>query len=330
MVESLPLGRLDGSPFEILDRRFEAAILPDEGAERLWTGGRWVEGPAWLAASRALVWSDIPSDRMLAWDEVTGETRPFRAPSNGANGNTVDRQGRLVTCEQYTRRITRTDPDGTITVLAERFEGKRFNAPNDIVVKSDGSVWFTDPNYGKSPLYEGTRELSGCHVYRLDPRSGEVRQMTTDFVMPNGLAFSPDESRLYIVDTGSTHINGGPNHVRRFHVGFNDALSGGEIIAVNVAEKFDGFRARLPRATAMDGRGGWRPVLLPRGRHADRQNAAARAGLEPDLRRGKSRSPSDDGLYLDLRHTTRQGTQAGAANWAIGATVCAGRRRPDE
>ena len=242
MVESLPLGRLDGSPFEILDRRFEAAILPDEGAERLWTGGRWVEGPAWLAASRALVWSDIPSDRMLAWDEVTGETRPFRAPSNGANGNTVDRQGRLVTCEQYTRRITRTEPDGTITVLAGRFEGKRFNAPNDIVVKSDGSVWFTDPNYGKSPLYEGTRELSGCHVYRLDPRSGEVRQMTTDFVMPNGLAFSPDESRLYIVDTGSTHIKGGPNHVRRFHVGANNALSGGEIIAVNVAEKFDGFR----------------------------------------------------------------------------------------
>ena len=179
---------------------------------------------------------------MLSWDEASGEVAVFRQPANGANGNTVDRQGRLVTCEQYTRRITRTEADGTITVLVDRFEGKRFNAPNDIVVKSDGSVWFTDPDYGKSPSYEGTRELEGCHVYRLDPATGEIRQMTTDFVMPNGLAFSPDESLLYIVDTGSTHVKGGPNHVRRFSVGSDDTLSGGEVIATNAAEKFDGFR----------------------------------------------------------------------------------------
>jgi len=216
--------------------------LPAARVERLWTSGRWVEGPAWLAERRTLVWSDIPNNRMLSWREVDGEVGVFRQPANGANGNTVDRQGRLVSCEQFTRRITRTEADGSITVLVHRFEGRRFNAPNDVVVKGDGSVWFSDPDYGKSPSYEGVRELEGCHVYRLDPGTGEIRQMTSDFVMPNGLAFSPDESLLYIVDTGSTHIKGGPNHVRRFQVGRGDELSGGEVIATNAAEKFDGFR----------------------------------------------------------------------------------------
>jgi len=236
------LGPLDGPAAQILDPRFKACVVPTARIERLWTGGRWVEGPAWLADRRMLVWSDIPNLRMLSWSEASGEVAVFRQPANGANGNTVDRQGRLVTCEQYTRRITRTEAHGAITVLIDRFEGKRFNAPNDIVVKSDGSIWFTDPDYGKSPAYEGVRELDGCHVYRLDPSTGEIRQMTTDFVMPNGLAFSPDESLLYIVDTGSTHVKAGPNHVRRFRVGDNDALSGGEVIATNAAEKFDGFR----------------------------------------------------------------------------------------
>ena len=238
----LPLGSLPGPAFEVIDRRFEVCVVPTAKVERIWTGGRWVEGPAWLPDSRTLIWSDIPNNRMMSWSEATGEVAAFRQPSNGGNGNTIDRQGRLVTCEQYTRRITRTEHNGAITVLIDNFEGKRFNAPNDIVVKSDGSVWFTDPDYGKSPLYEGQRELDGCHVYRLDPGTGEIRQMTTDFVMPNGLAFSPDERLLYIVDTGSTHVKGGPNHVRRFRVGADDTLSGGEVIATNSAEKFDGFR----------------------------------------------------------------------------------------
>jgi len=241
MSDPLPLGRLEAPAFEILSPAFAPLVDINERATRLWTGGRWVEGPAWLPRERLLVWSDIPGNRMLAWHEADGTVTNYRAPAAGANGSTIDRDGSLVTCEQYTRRITRTEPDGSITVLIDRFEGKRFNAPNDIVVKSDGTVWFTDPDYGRSPLYEGERELEGCHVYCFAPGGG-IRQMTTDMVMPNGLAFSPDERLLYVVDTGSTHIKGGPNHVRRFAVGVAGELSGGEVLAVNAAEKFDGFR----------------------------------------------------------------------------------------
>jgi gluconolactonase len=242
MSEPLPLGRLEAPAFEVLSPAFGALVDPGAYATRLWTGGTWVEGPAWLPREKQLVWSDIPGNRMLAWHEADGSITTFRAPSSGANGNTTDRRGRLVTCEQYTRRITRTEADGRITVLVDRYAGQRFNAPNDIVEKSDGSIWFTDPDYGRSPHYEGEREIAGCHVYRLDPATGDIRQMTNDMVMPNGLAFSPDEALLYIVDTGSTHIKGGPNHVRRFAVGAGGTLSGGEVFAVNAAEKFDGFR----------------------------------------------------------------------------------------
>jgi gluconolactonase len=217
-------------------------VVPGAKVERLWTGGIWVEGPAWLASSRTLVWSDIPNDRMLAWREVDGSISTFRRPSQSANGNTTDREGRLVTCEQATRRITRTEPDGTITVLVDRFGGMRFNAPNDIVVKSDGTIWFTDPDYGKSPVYEGERELAGCHVYRLDPAAGAISQVTDDFEMPNGLAFSPDEATLYIIDTGSSHRPGGPNHIRRFDVtGKNGTLQGGEVL-IGDAANYDGLR----------------------------------------------------------------------------------------
>jgi gluconolactonase len=242
MSNPLPLGRLDAPAFEVLSPAFAPLVDQTARAERLWTGGKWVEGPAWLPREKLLVWSDIPGNRLLAWDEADGSIASYRTPAAGANGNTIDREGRLVTCEQYTRRITRTEADGTIAVLVDRFEGKRFNAPNDIVVKSDGTIWFTDPDYGRSPHYEGERELSGCHVYRLDPATGHIRQMTSDMVMPNGLAFSPDESVLYIVDTGSTHEAGGPNHVRRFTVSSDGALGGGEVLARNSAEKFDGFR----------------------------------------------------------------------------------------
>ena len=242
MSDTLPLGRLDAPAFEVLSPAFAPLVDESVRAERVWTGGTWVEGPAWLPRERLLVWSDIPANRMLAWHEATGSVRTYRAPAAGANGNTTDRQGRLVTCEQFTRRITRTEADGAITVLVDRFEGKRFNAPNDIVVKSDGSIWFTDPDYGRSPLYEGEREMSGCHVYRLDPASGDIRQMTADMVMPNGLAFSPDERLLYIVDTGSTHIKGGPNHVRQFEIAADGTLAGGQVLATSSAEKFDGLR----------------------------------------------------------------------------------------
>jgi len=242
MSDPLPIGRLDTPAFEILDAAFAPLVNTAEHATRLWTGGTWVEGPAWLPREKLLVWSDIPANRMLSRHEPDGAITTYRSPAAGANGNTTDREGRLVTCEQFTRRIARTEPNGSITVLVDRFEGKRFNAPNDIVVKSDGTVWFTDPDYGRSPLYEGERELGGCHVYRLDPSTGSIQQMTNDMVMPNGLAFSPDESILYVIDTGSTHIKGGPNHVRQFEVATDGKLTGGRVLATNAAEKFDGLR----------------------------------------------------------------------------------------
>lgn len=220
--------------YTVLDPRFDACTVPGGTAETLWTGGKWVEGPAWFDAG-FLVWSDIPNDRMLRWD-ASGVTT-FRQPSGKANGNTLDREGRLITCEGNGRRITRTEADGQITTLTDRFQGARFNAPNDVVVKSDGSIWFTDPRYG-----DGEPELPGCHVYRLDPATGHVRQMTSDMVMPNGLAFSLDESELFVVDTGSTSRPDGPNHIRRFQVGAGSWLSGGAVFAENRAKSFDGIR----------------------------------------------------------------------------------------
>lgn len=236
-----PLGPLDTPTGQILDERFEGCLNMAAPVERLWTGGIWTEGPAWFRQGY-LVWSDIPNNRMLRWDEASGAVSIFRQPSNRANGNTVDREGRLVTCEHDARRVTRTEHDGTITVLATDQDGRRFNAPNDVVVKSDGAVWFTDPAYGGGPDYEGAREIDGCHVYRLDPGSGVVTRMIDDMVMPNGLAFSPDESILYVVDTGSTHLENGPNHIRRFEVAANGALGGGEVFAENAAKSFDGLR----------------------------------------------------------------------------------------
>ena len=229
----------------VLDKRFEDCVAENAQLDLIWSDGIWTEGPAWQNGERRLIWSDIPNNRMLQWHAETNDVTLFRHPSHGANGNTVDRQGRLLTCEQYSRRISRTERDGLITVLVDRFGGKRFNAPNDIVVSSDGAIWFTDPDYGRSSEYEGELELDGCHVYRLDPTTGAIRQMTHDFVMPNGLAFSPDERWLYIVDTGSTHIPGGPNHLRRFVVESDAGLSGGEVLLSDPNLFLDGFRVDL-------------------------------------------------------------------------------------
>jgi gluconolactonase len=225
--------------FIVHDPRFEPLTVAGATAEQLWTGGTWTEGPAWFAAGY-LVWSDIPANLMLRRDDATGAVTTFRQPSGGGNGNTVDRQGRLITCEGSTRRVTRTETAGLITVLAHRADGKRFNSPNDVVEKSDGTIWFTDPSYG-GPDYQGAREMAGCHVWRLDPATGALTQMTDDFVMPNGLAFSPDESILYIVDTGSTEGADNPNHIRRFTV-TADGLTGGQEFAVSTLQAFDGLR----------------------------------------------------------------------------------------
>jgi gluconolactonase len=212
---------LSGSPFETLDPRFAAVTNQDIKLERLATGCRWAEGPAYFPAGRYLVWSDIPNDRMLRWDECDGSISAFRSPAGYTNGHTVDRQGRLVSCEHLARRVTRTESDGTITVLADRYQGERLNSPNDVVVRSDGSIWFTDPSYGIDHDYEGLRqerELDGCHVYRVDPDTAEVTRVADDFARPNGLAFSPDESRLYIADSGATVEPDGPRHIRVFDV----------------------------------------------------------------------------------------------------------------
>ncbi|WP_299649320.1 SMP-30/gluconolactonase/LRE family protein [uncultured Tateyamaria sp.] len=238
-------GVIEGTGFEVIDPRFEACFVGHARVERLWTGARWSEGPVWFAAGRYLVWSDIPNNRMLRWDETDGSVSTFRQPSNNSNGNTVDRQGRLVSCEHLARRVTRTEHDGTVTVIADSYDRKRLNSPNDVVVKSDGSVWFTDPSYGILMDYEGDRaesEIGACHVYRADPDTGDIRIMADDYLKPNGLAFSPDETQLYIADTGATHAPDGPKHIRRHDVGPDGTLSGGEIFATCTEGLFDGFR----------------------------------------------------------------------------------------
>lgn len=189
---------------EVIDERFANYRIGHAAVERLATGFRWAEGPVWFGDGGYLLFSDIPNNRMMRWFEDTGQLAVFRQPSDNSNGNTRDRQGRLITCEHDSRRVTRTEYDGSITVLMDRFKGKRLNAPNDVVVKSDGSVWFTDPGYGILMNYEGHKapfELP-TQVYRLDPNTGEATVAADDMKRPNGLCFSPDESKLYIVDTG--------------------------------------------------------------------------------------------------------------------------------
>jgi gluconolactonase len=237
-------GWIDGTGFDVFEPEFRGCLIGHARVERLWTGARWSEGPAWFAAGRYLVWSDIPNDRMLRFDETDGSVSVFRHPSMNSNGNTVDREGRLVTAEHRGRRITRTEHDGRVTVLADRYGGGRFNSPNDVVVASDGAVWFTDPDYGIRTDYEGDKaeaEQDGRHVYRIAP-SGEVTRVADDLVAPNGLAFSPDERFLYVSDTGRSHFEGGPRHMRRFEVVDGARLRGGEVFAVCADGVFDGLR----------------------------------------------------------------------------------------
>jgi gluconolactonase len=234
------------SSFEVVDPRFHDVALPYVHVEKLYTGCRWAEGPAWFAAGRYLVWSDIPNDRILRWDETDGGVSVFRQPAMNSNGHTVDLQGRLVSCEHRSRCVSRTGFDGNRTVLADRYQGKRFNSPNDLVVKSDGSVWFSDPSYGIDSDYEGdaaSSEIGGCNVYRLDAADGRVTVVASDFVQPNGIAFSPDETLLYIADTGLTHRVDGPHHLRRFRVSADGrSISGGEVFSVCPTGLYDGFR----------------------------------------------------------------------------------------
>jgi gluconolactonase len=242
--------------YEILDDRFRTGRCAngDSRLEVLHDDCRWAEGPLYLPAWRQLIWSDIPNDRILRWDEATGTVGVFRAPAGHSNGNTLDRQGRLVTCEQGNRRVTRTEPDGTVTVLADQYAGKRLNSPNDSVVRSDGTIWFSDPDFGITSDYEGHRadsEIGACNVYRIDPATAEVHLAADGFAGPNGVILSPDEQRLYVSDTRAARI-----HV--FDIREDGTLSDGKAFAEGRGDvRFDNIRfddeGRLWAAALDDG-----------------------------------------------------------------------------
>lgn len=232
--------------YDIVDDRFRALIIGHARLERLWTGARWSEGPVYVPAARHLIWSDIPNDRLLRFNEDDGTVSVFAQPVGFHNGHTLDRQGRIIACEHGQRRISRLDHDGTWRGLCERIDGLRFNSPNDVVVRSDGTIWFTDPTYGIDSAYEGahaTSEIGGSHVYRFDPATGDIRAVARDRVQPNGLAFSLDERLLYIADTGATHVAGTPAAIHAYRVGPDGAsLAHERVLAVCDAGFFDGFR----------------------------------------------------------------------------------------
>jgi gluconolactonase len=231
--------------YDVIDPRFRDCFNRTSHVERLWTGARWTEGPAYFGGGRYLLFSDIPNNRMMRFDECSGAVGLFRHPSDYANGNTVDRQGRLVTCEHGGRRVVRTEHDGRLTVIADNYRGRRLNSPNDVVVRSDGSIWFTDPPYGILSDYEGHKaesELGGFNVFRVDGATGEIAIVADDFIRPNGIAFSLDEQRLFIVDSAGGRDPSLPKHIRVFDVTGNGRLSNGRVFADCTAGRFDGMR----------------------------------------------------------------------------------------
>jgi gluconolactonase len=226
--------------YHTIDPLFGTYVLGNAPIKQLATGFDWVEGPVWMGDAGCLLFSDIPNNRILRWTPGHGIST-YRAPSNYSNGHTRDRQGRLVSCEHGLRRVTRTEYDGSITVIADDYQGKRLNSPNDVVVHSDGSIWFTDPHYGIMTDYEGFRseqELP-CQVYRVDP-DGSINAVLTDFNCPNGLCFSPDEKRLYIADTGRM-FHPDPQHIRMFEVD-GTRLTGGKVFHQIAPGCADGMR----------------------------------------------------------------------------------------
>ncbi len=230
--------------YDIITPAFRNLVLANAQVETLFTGTRWGEGPVWFGDVGCLLWSDIPNNRMLRWVEGVGVSI-FRQPSNFSNGNTRDLQGRLVTCEHGARRVSRTEYDGRITVIADSYKGKRLNSPNDVVVKSDGTIWFTDPPYGILTDYEGGRaesELGANNVFRFDPRTGDLAVVADDFVKPNGLAFSPDETILYVSDTAQSHDPKGVHHIRALAVKDGSRLATGKVFVEVSPGMSDGFR----------------------------------------------------------------------------------------
>ena len=245
-TDPLPLGPLPGSRYP--DSHLESAkpklsfgpadfpaFAGTMAVERVATGFRWAEGPVYFAAGRYVLFSDIPNNRIMRFSEDDGHTSVYRQPSLNSNGNTIDREGRLLTCEHSGRRVTRTELDGSVTIIADRYNGKKLNSPNDAVVASDGSIWFTDPAYGIGGYYEGVKadaEQEKHNVYRVDPKTGDIKVIVDDFVEPNGIAFSPDEKKLYVIDTGFTDGPDNPSHIRVFDVDIGAGkVSNGKVFA---------------------------------------------------------------------------------------------------
>ena len=238
---------LVGDSYEYYDKRFYNLTVPIAEVEELYNGCRWAEGPVWFNDHSTLIWSDIPNRRLMRWIEGHGVS-VFRTETNFVNGNTRDREGRLVSCEHGGRRVLRTEPDGSITVLADSYNGKKLNSPNDVVVKSDGSIWFTDPDYGIMSDYEGFKadmEQDGCYVFKVDPESARMEIVASDFVKPNGLAFSEDEKILYIADSGRSHDPDGPHHIRAFDVSDSNTLSNSRVFCEVDPGLPDGFRVDI-------------------------------------------------------------------------------------
>jgi gluconolactonase len=245
-TDALPLGPLPGSRYP--DSHLESAkpklsFGPSDfpafagtmAVERVATGFRWAEGPVYFAAGRYVLFSDIPNNRIMRFSEDDGHLSVYRQPSMNSNGNTIDREGRLITCEHSGRRVTRTELDGSITIIADKYNGKKLNSPNDAVVASDGSIWFSDPAYGIGGYYEGIKaepEQEKKNVYRVDPKSGDIKVVVDDFVEPNGIAFSPDEKKVYVIDSGFTDGPDNPSHIRVFDVDIGSGkVSNGKVFA---------------------------------------------------------------------------------------------------
>ncbi len=242
--ERKPLVTYPDPAVEVVDPRFAKYKVINAAVERLYTGTRWSEGPVWFGDGRFLLFSDIPNNRMLRWLEDTDEVSVFRSPSNYSNGNFRDREGRLLTCEHDSRRVTRTEHDGTITVLMDSYQGKKLNAPNDIVTHSDGGIWFTDPGYGIMSNYEGHKanfELPAV-VYRLDPKTRQANVVASDMDKPNGLCFSPDEKLLYVVDSGLPKSPNDPRQVRVYDVVDGVRLKNGRMFVNMAPGSSDGIR----------------------------------------------------------------------------------------
>jgi gluconolactonase len=255
-TDPLPLGPLPGSRYP--DSHLESAkpklsFGPNDfpafagtmAVERVATGFRWAEGPVYFPAGRYVLFSDIPNNRIMRFSEDDGHLSVYRQPSMNSNGNTIDREGRLITCEHAGRRVTRTELDGSITIIADKYNGKKLNSPNDAIVTSDGAIWFTDPVYGIGGYYEGVKadpEQEKHNVYRVDPKSGDVKVVVDDFVEPNGIALSPDEKKLYVIDTGFTDGPENPSHIRVFDLD----VAGGKVSNSKVF-------AEMPKPSITDG-----------------------------------------------------------------------------